>query len=114
MHPAAARVTASRNGDDELGEGRSTHHADPVWEIRIFFVQSLSRMLYIRSWGGCCSAARILSFGCNARKKGSFPTGPTSPRREASLLDLPGLKARQFFSGDPAHMNARRIFVKPC
>lgn len=37
-----------------------------------------------------CSISVFSSFERKARKKGSFPTSPTSPRREASLLDLPG------------------------
>lgn len=43
--------------------------------------------------GAICRASLQCSiefqgFGCNARKKGSLIASPTSPRREASLLDL--------------------------
>lgn len=44
-----------------------------------------------------CSIGEFLSFERDARKRGSFPTSPTSPRREASLLDSPGYFLARLF-----------------
>src|SRR3954469_25361442 len=40
------------------------------------------------------------------------PSDPTSPRREASLFDSPGLLARRFFSGRFFRVSCARL--EPC
>ena len=70
----------------------STQYAIRAYLGCVFFVwyaalqQGIKAVLVLH-----CSISEFRGFGCKARKEGSSATSPTSPRREASLLDLPGL-----------------------
>ncbi|VUX46440.1 hypothetical protein DF3PA_210053 [Candidatus Defluviicoccus seviourii] len=76
----------------------STQYAIRAYLGCVFFVwyaalqQGIKAVLVLH-----CSISELRGFGCKARKEGSSATSPTSPRREASLLDLPGLVPGIFF-----------------
>lgn len=56
----------------------------------------------------CCNAAwLVFQFRAQGSKKGLASSSPTSPRREASLLDLPGHAPGNFFM-------VRSAWVRPC
>lgn len=78
-----------------------------AWERCVFSRGgTLGKGLYLLVSLQC--SIEFQGFGCNARKKGSLIASPTSPRREASLLDL----ARNLSSG-PFFFPRRRRRCSP-